>query len=159
MKLIVAGSRNVTNYNCLKFYIDEYRKKIKVTTIISGGAKGADKFGEKYAWENNLVLEIYEADWTNLGKAAGYRRNEVMARKGDLLIAFWDGKSRGTKHMIDIAEREGLPVTIITDPRLFKEIVQINIEEMKEYILYDSMQNKIESEDLINEYFWDVKGI
>ena len=159
MKLIVAGSRDVTNYNVVKYWLDDYRKRIEVKTIISGAARGADTMGERYANENNLELEVYPADWKNLGKAAGYRRNEVMARKGDLLIAFWDGKSRGTKHMIDIAQREGLPVTIITDPKLFKEIVQIDEYHINKYMNYDKEINEIEADDLINEYFWDVKGI
>ena len=156
MKLIVAGSRSVSNYNIFRKYLDDYRKNTTITAIISGGANGADKFGEIYANDNNISLEIYLADWNKFGKSAGYRRNEIMARKGDLLIVFWDGESRGTYHMINIAKDAKIPITTIKDPRLFKQTVRISQEEMKKYDNYSEELNKIESDAIIHEYFWDV---
>ena len=63
MKLIVAGSRDVTNYNVVKYWLDDYRKRIEVKTIISGAARGADTMGERYANENNLELEQSFEGW------------------------------------------------------------------------------------------------
>ena len=75
--------------------------------------------GEQFAKEENCLLSRFPADWDKYGKSAGYRRNVEMAKfaiedqnKG-LLIAFWDGKSRGTKWMIDIAKRYGLDVEVV----------------------------------------------
>lgn len=73
-----------------------------ITEVISGTAKGADKLGERFAKENNLTLHRFPADWNRYGKSAGYKRNVEMADNADALLALWDGKSRGTKHMIDI---------------------------------------------------------
>ena len=87
--------------------------------IISGTARGADQFGEQFAKEENYLLSRFPADWDKYGKSAGYRRNVEMAKfaiedqnKG-LLIAFWDGKSSGTKWMIDIANQYGLDVEVV----------------------------------------------
>ena len=77
-------------------------------TIVSGGARGVDKMGERYAKEHDINLIVMNADWDTHGKSAGYKRNQEMANVSTHLIAFWDGKSRGTKHMIDIAKRDNL---------------------------------------------------
>lgn len=69
--------------------------------------------GERYAKENGIDLAIFPAEWDKYGKRAGYLRNEQMADHADSLIAFWDGKSKGTKHMIDIAKRKKLFLNII----------------------------------------------
>lgn len=115
-KVIVAGSRNFSNYKLLKDVCNETlreKKKEYNIVIVSGGARGADKAGEMYANEEKLDLEIFPADWKKFGKAAGFRRNEQMAEFADALIAFWDGKSHGTKHMIDIATEKGMKVKVI----------------------------------------------
>jgi hypothetical protein len=103
MKVIIAGSRNLCKYE----YIEEAIKKsnFKINTIISGGAKGIDKLGEKYALNNNIELIIYPADWNKYGKSAGYIRNTEMLKECNALIAIWDGKSKGTKHMIEIVKK------------------------------------------------------
>ena len=76
--------------------------------IVSGGAKGADALGEQFAERNGLGLERYPADWEKHGKGAGFRRNHQMALASDVLVAFWDGKSRGTKNMIEEAHKAKL---------------------------------------------------
>lgn len=116
MKVIVAGSRNFNNYNFLKEKLDHIFNnvlKIKDITIISGHARGADQLGERYAKERKLKCEVYPADWDKHGKAAGYIRNEKMAKVGDILVAFWDGESRGTKHMIRTMKDLGKKVIIV----------------------------------------------
>ena len=109
MNVIIAGSRNFNDYELLSSVIDAFRmRENENITIVSGGARGADRLGEKYARENNLELHIYEANWSKFGKSAGFVRNEEMADFGDYLLAFWDGRSPGTQHMIKTAKKKGL---------------------------------------------------
>lgn len=115
-KVIIAGSRGFSNYKLLKEKCNEYlrekRKEYNII-IISGGARGADTLGEKYAQEEGFSLEVFPANWNKFGKSAGFRRNEQMAEVADALIAFWDGKSHGTKHMIEIMENKKLLVRVV----------------------------------------------
>ena len=116
MKIIIAGGREFTDVEAAKdFLVDlvfEQRVIPDTFTVISGGARGADKVGEDIAIAYELPLEIYPADWNTHGKSAGYIRNKQMADVADALIAFWDGSSRGTKHMIDTMRKQGKPVYI-----------------------------------------------
>lgn len=115
-KVIIAGSRGFSNYKLLREQCNKFlREKRKTNNIIivSGHARGADTLGEKYAQDEGFALEIYPAQWKKLGKQAGYRRNEQMAEVADALIAFWDGSSKGTKHMIDIMNEKNLLVRIV----------------------------------------------
>ncbi len=122
IKVIIAGSRNFYDY----FYVEEklllYFKENNIHSanieIISGGARGADKIGEMFAKKFNVKLIIFPAQWDTYGKAAGMIRNQEMANyaiKGSdkaILFAFWDGQSRGTKGMINIAKKCGMEVII-----------------------------------------------
>lgn len=111
VKIIIAGGREFTDYAVLKNVCDHMLSIIRTTsdvTIVSGGARGVDKMGERYAKEHDINLIVMNADWDTHGKSAGYKRNQEMANVSTHLIAFWDGKSRGTKHMIDIAKRDNL---------------------------------------------------
>ena len=72
-------------------------KKGPITLIVSGGAKGADSLGEQYAAENNIPTEIYLPDWDKHGRAAGFIRNTDIIKACDVVMAFWDGESRGTR--------------------------------------------------------------
>lgn len=115
-KVIIAGSRGFSNYKLLKETCNSTlreKKKTNNVIIVSGHAKGADLAGEQYANEEKFDLEIFPADWKKYGKSAGFRRNEQMAEFADALIAFWDGKSNGTKHMIDIATEKGMNVKVV----------------------------------------------
>ena len=101
MRTIIAGSRDIVDY---KFVSNIIRNSgINISTIISGGARGVDSLGVRYAKENNLVYELYIPDWDTFGKRAGFIRNCEMGNNADALIAIWNGTSRGTKHMIDYA--------------------------------------------------------
>ena len=115
-KIIIAGSRGFSNYKLLREecnkFLREKRKECNII-VVSGHARGADFSGEKYAQDEGFDLEIYPAQWKKLGKQAGFRRNEQMAEVADALIAFWDGESHGTKHMIDIMTNKGLPTKVI----------------------------------------------
>lgn len=114
MKAIVAGSRAFNDSAKLFSELNKLVKEYNIDTIISGGARGADSLGEWYACEHNLKLKVFPAKWDIYGKAAGYKRNIEMASNADMLIAFWDGESKGTKHMIEIAKAKGLKVFVIT---------------------------------------------
>jgi hypothetical protein len=111
-RCIIAGSRSFDDYDYMLETLEGWREGF-MGEIISGGAKGADRLGERFAKEFNIPLKIMPADWDKYGKRAGYIRNEQMADYAEVLFAFWDGKSPGTKHMIDIAYREGLIVFIV----------------------------------------------
>jgi len=117
MRIIIAGGRDFSDQPlmCEKvdFYLSHIREKGVPIIIISGTARGADSEGETYAVSRGIPIERYPAEWDKYGKSAGYRRNEEMAKVADGLIAFWDGKSRGTKHMIDLAHQHNLEVKIV----------------------------------------------
>lgn len=114
LKLIVAGSRNFSNYELLKSVLLEYLKDrdLSEVEIVSGAARGADRLGERFACEFGCKLKQFPADWSK-GKQAGILRNAEMGNYADALVAFWDGESRGTKHMIDYATKKGLDVVIV----------------------------------------------
>lgn len=112
MKIIIAGSRNFVDYDLLVEKCDKAFSLQSDIEIVSGTAYGADMLGERYAKEKNYNIKRFPADWS-LGKGAGYIRNKAMSEYADALIAFWDGKSRGTKHMIDLATEKGLKVKVV----------------------------------------------
>ena len=107
MKIIVAGGRDFQNYKHLEKVMDYYNKKGQVDEIVCGGANGADYLGSVWANANGIKVEYMDADWKKFGKGAGPIRNKEMADYADSLVAFWDGESRGTKHMITTMEKLG----------------------------------------------------
>ncbi len=110
MKVIIAGGRYFNNEELLCQFCDGVLQNLHTIEIVSGGAKGADFLGEKYAKKRNYKLKRFPAAWSKYGKGAGPKRNTAMAIYADLLIAFWDGRSRGTKSMINLAKKKGLIV-------------------------------------------------
>lgn len=112
MKTIIAGGRDFDNYNLLREKCDELIES-NLTEIVSGRAKGADTLGERYAKERGYDVKLFPADWKIHGRKAGHIRNKQMADYGEMLIAFWDGKSSGTKNMIENANKLGLIVHIV----------------------------------------------
>ena len=116
-RVIIAGSRSLQYkstgvrqhlFGKLDNLLSAKRKGQEIV-IISGTARGADQFGELYARARGFKIERYPADWDTHGKSAGYKRNVEMAENADALVALWDGKSRGTKHMLDIARERSIP--------------------------------------------------
>ncbi len=110
MKVIIAGSRGVTDYEVVKQAILE--SGFEVTQVISGTAKGVDTLGARYGQENNIPVREMSANWDYWGKIAGWKRNEEMAEVADALIAIWDGQSKGTRNMISIAKRHNLKIYV-----------------------------------------------
>lgn len=116
-RVIIAGGRDFNDYALLKAKCDTILAEKAATrriVIVSGAARGADSLGERYAREHGYALDSHPADWNTHGKAAGPIRNAQMANSADALIAFWDGKSHGTKSMINIAKKKGLFVRVIS---------------------------------------------
>lgn len=112
MKIIVAGGRDFDDYQLLCRRLDYFFQKIR-PIIICGEAKGADVLGRRYAEEIGLEIMSFPAQWEKYGKSAGYRRNEEMAAVADGLVAFWDGESKGTKHMIEYMRKLEKKVKIV----------------------------------------------
>jgi hypothetical protein len=111
MKVIIAGGRDFNDYEKLRIYCDHILEDQTDIEIVSGTARGADQLGERYAKEKSYKVTRFPADWSK-GKSAGYVRNEEMAKYADALIAFWDSKSKGTGHMIDLAKKYKLKLRI-----------------------------------------------
>jgi len=109
MRLAVVGSRGFDNHNILYATIDQLREVYDIDTIVSGGAKGADRLAECYAKDYNLKMNIILPVWRVNGKidrGAGYKRNFEIWDNSDLGVAFWDGKSKGTAHSFKISEKQ-----------------------------------------------------
>lgn len=112
-RVIIAGGRLFDDYTYLKDSMDYLLQNVKdEITVVCGKARGADTLGERYAEERGYAIHYFSADWDRYGKSAGYIRNEEMAKNADALVAFWDGKSRGTKNMIKLAHQYGLRVRV-----------------------------------------------
>ncbi len=107
IRLAVVGSRGFSDYPFMKKVLQWY----DIKRIISGAAKGADQLAASFANELGIQLQEFPAEWDKYGKSAGYLRNEKIVEACDEVVAFWDGKSRGTKHTINIATEMGKPVS------------------------------------------------
>jgi hypothetical protein len=110
MRVIIAGSRSLRNDGAVREAIEA--SGFRITQIVSGGARGVDKVAEGIAMQSAIPLERFPAQWDEHGKKAGPLRNLEMAGYADALIAIWDGKSRGTGHMIDTMRKAGKPVYV-----------------------------------------------
>ena len=107
MKLAIIGSRNLQMEN-----IDEYIPN-HVNEIVSGGARGIDSLAAEYARRNGIRLTEFYPNYARFGRGAPLKRNEQIAEYADMAIAFWDGRSRGTLHTIQLVQRKNKSVTVI----------------------------------------------
>lgn len=119
-KVIIAGSRYYDDYTTLKMECDKILSRKFADSeceviIVSGGARGADALGERYASERGLKTEVHPADWNRYGDSAGPIRNAEMAEVADALIAFpkSGAANRGTMNMVNTAREKGLQVRVI----------------------------------------------
>lgn len=114
-RIIIAGGRDFSDMEMLNKATSAVLSGLEESqpVIVSGCARGADRLGEDWAHANGWHCEYFPANWEKYGKSAGYRRNVEMAKAADVLVAFWDGKSKGTKHMIDTMKKEGKPTFIV----------------------------------------------
>ncbi len=107
MKLLIAGSRGITDFD-LSAHIPP-----ETTVIISGGAKGVDTLAEKYADEHGYDKIIIKPDYNTYGRGAPLRRNEEMVELADMVLVIWDGQSRGTKYTANYAKKKNKPTIIV----------------------------------------------
>ena len=113
MRVLVCGSRGWTDYDAILHRLAQI--KASRPTIVHGAASGADTMADRAAKTLNLTVECYPADWATYGKRAGFIRNEQMLDTGvGLVIAFWDGQSPGTAHLIQCMRALGKPVVLVS---------------------------------------------
>jgi len=110
MKIAVIGSRGFADRALLIRTLDGIADK---KMIVSGGAKGADQMAEEYARERGIEVKIFLPDYQKHKQGAPIRRNELIVREADLVVAFWDGKSKGTKDTINKAKSSGKEVKLV----------------------------------------------
>ena len=113
--VVIAGCRSYTNYQEAKAFITSCLKEYEATaciTILSGGCKGADLLGERWAGEMGFPVRRFLPDWKRYKKAAGPIRNKQMVEICHKVICFWDGKSRGTGSLIRYAVSLGKKVEV-----------------------------------------------
>jgi hypothetical protein len=113
MRLAIVGSRTFDDYELLCAEIYKNFDIYEIREIVSGGARGADKLGERFAAENGIFKRIFYPDWKKHGKAAGMIRNKDIIIHADVVIAFWDGFSRGAKDSMDYAEKTGKRLVVV----------------------------------------------
>jgi hypothetical protein len=110
MNIAIVGSRSYNDYEKFKDKLKWYIDINKTDYIITGGAIGIDKLAERFAKENNIKIKIFLPEWKEYGKKAGYIRNLEIVQNSDIVIAFWDGESKGTKLTMDIARGSKKPL-------------------------------------------------
>lgn len=113
MKLAIIGSRTIIDKEKIFLELEEIYKTKKIDLVVSGGAKGPDSIGEYWAKEKGIPVKVFLPDWVNLGKSAGMIRNKDIIQECDMVIAFWDGKSKGTLNAIEIAKKMNKKVKIL----------------------------------------------
>jgi predicted Rossmann fold nucleotide-binding protein DprA/Smf involved in DNA uptake len=109
MKIAVVGSRGFNDFEKLEKELNKY----EIDEIISGGAKGADALAEKYAKNHNIPVKVFKPDWRKYKRGAGLIRNKQIVENADIVVAFWDGASKGTKFTIDYAKKLNKKVVIV----------------------------------------------
>ena len=114
MRIVIGGCRDFCNYTLFCEHMDHVLAFIddKNITILSGHCSGVDTMAEEYAKQHNLTLEIHPAQWQKFGRAAGPIRNREMVERADFVITFWDGQSKGTKSLIELAKKNRKSIKI-----------------------------------------------
>lgn len=120
MRVIIAGSRSITDYNTVCDAMAAAAEQgVFPTEVVSGTARGVDRLGERWAQEHKIPVTQFKADWEQHGRAAGYLRNRQMAEYAraeanvGACVLVWDGVSNGTRHMAKAAAECGLTVVQI----------------------------------------------
>ncbi len=115
MRLAIVGGRDFNDYNMLVETIRLFNKHPQdfPGTVVSGGAQGADSLGMQYANCKGIPIRRFLPEWDKYGKSAGFIRNQTIVDNCDMVLAFWDGKSRGTADTIEKAKRAMKPTFIV----------------------------------------------
>ena len=143
-KICIAGSRNFTDYTVMKLKLDhllQHRARKDQITVISGTCRGADQLGERYAQEKGYDLIRMPADWHKFGKSAGYKRNYQMAEMADAVAIFWDGQSKGSKHMFNICNELNVSCSLYEyKPQANYPLFPFSELELKGFVRTEKMQ-------------------
>lgn len=116
MRVLVTGSRKFKNARLIFERLAQLPKENLV--IVQGGAIGVDYFAYTWAIKNGVETQTYRPNWNKYGRSAGFKRNNIMLdTKPDLVLAFWDGASNGTKHTFTGARARDIPTEVIRDDR------------------------------------------
>lgn len=108
MKLAIVGGRDFRSYGIMTEVLAGLNlNKDTVSAVICGGAVGADTMGSFWADHSGIAVVYFKPNWDRFGKAAGFTRNIEMAKEADKVVAFWNGFSPGTAHMVDVSRRMG----------------------------------------------------
>lgn len=107
MRIAIGGCRDYEEYREFCEFVSMCMEKMEreEVVILSGHCSGVDLMAERYAAENGITLEIFPANWAKYGRAAGPVRNKQMVERADAVIAFWDGKSKGTASLLQYAKK------------------------------------------------------
>jgi hypothetical protein len=111
--IAVVGSRSFNNYRMVVNTLDKHLILSKSYRFVSGGACGADRLAERYAKERDIPMVVVKPEWGKYGRSAGYINNTKIVEMADMVIAFWNGTSPGTKHAIKKAEENNKKVILI----------------------------------------------
>lgn len=111
--LAVIGSRTFSNSALLAEHMDEVCAAYHVSVVVSGGAKGADSLAANYAASRGLPVQIFEPDWAQFGRGAGPIRNKAIVNAADVVLAFWDGESKGTQQALTYAKQKAKQVIVV----------------------------------------------
>lgn len=115
MRTIIAGSRGITSLATVERAMQDC--PWPVTEVVSGCARGVDQLGERWAELHGVPVAMFPAAWRradgSTNRAAGFERNCAMARYAEALVAVWDGRSKGTRHMIETMRKQGKPVYVV----------------------------------------------
>lgn len=108
-RIVIVGSRDYPRLDYVRQFV---REQDRTTVIISGGARGVDEAAVAEARRLQMPYEVYPADWSKYGRRAGALRNHEMVIRADEVVAFWDGRSKGTKITIDEAKALRKPLRV-----------------------------------------------
>lgn len=111
MNVAIVGSREFGDLEQVVTFVNTLPVG---TVVVSGGARGVDSIAEAATKRRGLETCIFPADWTHYGKAAGIRRNVEIVNKADVIVAFWDGRSRGTEYTIELARVKGKVLHVVS---------------------------------------------
>lgn len=110
MKVIIAGSRNISDYQYFCNFMQTLYMADQITEVVCGMASGVDIMGKRWAEEKGIPVKKMPANWSLYGKAADPIRNKEMAEYADVLIILWDGKSKGSQNMLNNAKIKDLKI-------------------------------------------------
>lgn len=112
MRVAIVGSRDYPAPEAVRRFVADLAAKYPEAIVVSGAARGVDSIAASAARAHSLEVIEFPADWAGRGKRAGFERNVKIIEAADRVVAFWDGKSRGTRHSVDLASAMEKPLYV-----------------------------------------------